>query len=704
MSSHTTVVAISTLFVCIALTAGHGINSSKLVTVNVTSTPKSLEDICVTKDCIFTAQRLLKSMNSEAKPCDDFYEFACGNYAKASGPIPDYEKLNDMNTESKLEVDSRLQRIITDIDELKAPKAFADLKISYKNCMKGEWNGDHSKKLAAYVEDQNEWQAILQSKQNLRSFNKNSIFEYLIMIKKIVNPMNTRSKVLQLSVDSPGIPWNYFKDGMSSAAVQEYLQYMKDVIGYLGVDVSKAESVLLKILSFEIELSKIISVENETYDINSKYSKTTIGELDKEYPHWKLLEIFNGSEEKVVELDEYISMDRLSMLEKYISRKAKKLLYNWLSWRKTMTKLSLSDDYVKYKRKVLLRGLYGFPQGHWRECAHKVFAESPFLLDVLYYGKYLSDNVVEDTTKIFTDLHKKYIELITKADWLKDKTKQHALKIVEKIKIDINRYQKLMLHEKSYPYHSENGFLDCSLAENRVNLTNIFEYFPKYRRIDDSEEHLGYFVKNHAGYSSMEKSIVIGAQYFTELFYNIDRPKSLVYGSFGSVIGHELGHTLDDKNRHFDITGIRKSWWDSKSNETYVNLTQCLVKQYKQYGSYELGLHVNSFKTRNEDVADNVGLKLAYSVYDEWTRSRNISEKQLPGLDYSARQMFWISYANSWCTNLRPEAEQYAIKNGIYSLPKFRVNIPLSNMPEFAKDFQCSKDSKMNPKKRCPIW
>ena len=39
---------------------------------------------------IFSAQKILAAINSSADPCDDFFNYACGNWV-ASHPIPDNE-------------------------------------------------------------------------------------------------------------------------------------------------------------------------------------------------------------------------------------------------------------------------------------------------------------------------------------------------------------------------------------------------------------------------------------------------------------------------------------------------------------------------------------------------------------------------------------------------------------------------------------
>jgi predicted metalloendopeptidase len=66
--------------------------------------------------------------------------------------------------------------------------------------------------------------------------------------------------------------------------------------------------------------------------------------------------------------------------------------------------------------------------------------------------------------------------------------------------------------------------------------------------------------------------------------------------------------------------------------------------------------------------------------------------------------MFFIGFAQTWCTKTTPENAQAALVTDTHAHPKYRVIGSLSNMPEFSKAFKCSIGSPMNPKKRCEIW
>ena len=83
---------------------------------------------------------------------------------------------------------------------------------------------------------------------------------------------------------------------------------------------------------------------------------------------------------------------------------------------------------------------------------------------------------------------------------------------------------------------------------------------------------------------------------------------------------------------------------------------------------------------------------------DKW------EEQVLPGHDLTPRQLFWVSYGQLWCQKFRDDALRNTIKTGTHTPGEYRVLAPLSNSPDFAKDFNCPIGSPMNPEKKCEVW
>ena len=112
---------------------------------------------------------------------------------------------------------------------------------------------------------------------------------------------------------------------------------------------------------------------------------------------------------------------------------------------------------------------------------------------------------------------------------------------------------------------------------------------------------------------------------------------------------------------------------------------------------------MNGINTQGENIADNGGVKEAYRAYQQYVADHG-TESVLPALGYSQRQLFWLAGASVWCSVDRPATLKYQVLTDPHSPPSYRVNGPFSNLPEFAKDWNCPAGSPMNPAKKCSVW
>jgi predicted metalloendopeptidase len=65
------------------------------------------------------------------------------------------------------------------------------------------------------------------------------------------------------------------------------------------------------------------------------------------------------------------------------------------------------------------------------------------------------------------------------------------------------------------------------------------------------------------------------------------------YGSIGTVIGHEISHSMDDIGKQFDKEGNNNNWWDSETDLKFKDRADCLVNQYNNYVVPQNGMRVS---------------------------------------------------------------------------------------------------------------
>ena len=94
--------------------------------------------ICQTHVCESEASKFLSHMNNSVDPCDDFYEFACGNFSNINDLPPDKSRLATFDVVADSVLD-RLKEVFNQItqskdEEKKTPKPIKFISEFFKIC------------------------------------------------------------------------------------------------------------------------------------------------------------------------------------------------------------------------------------------------------------------------------------------------------------------------------------------------------------------------------------------------------------------------------------------------------------------------------------------------------------------------------------------------------------------------------------------
>ena len=180
--------------------------------------------------------------------------------------------------------------------------------------------------------------------------------------------------------------------------------------------------------------------------------------------------------------------------------------------------------------------------------------------------------------------------------------------------------------------------------------------------------------------------------------YSYNNPVAVNYGSMVYIMAHEFSHALDERSMQKQYIGNYP--WDKITNENYNNFRQCRINLMDE-------ANLNGANLDCESYADISGIQLAYQAMksNENMAELNRNLKNSPILkDFSAEKLFFVAFAQSHCdASVNEEKNTF---NPMKPHPPVwaRVNLTLSMLPEFKEVFQCKDDQAMTKGEDCNIW
>jgi predicted metalloendopeptidase len=205
----------------------------------------------------------------------------------------------------------------------------------------------------------------------------------------------------------------------------------------------------------------------------------------------------------------------------------------------------------------------------------------------------------------------------------------------------------------------------------------------------------------NAQYNPQDNDITFPAGILQPPFFDGKADDAFNYGGMGSVIGHEMTHGFDDSGAKFDANGNLTNWWSEADLKEFKTRAKCIIDQFNAF-EVEKGLNENGELVVGESIADLGGLLIAYRAFEKSQQGK--PRTVIDG--FTPEQRFFLGYARGWATNIRPEFARQIVYTDPHPLHKFRVNGPVSNLPQFAAAFQCKAgDPMVRPEQdRCQIW
>ncbi|XP_075527012.1 neprilysin-2-like [Dermacentor variabilis] len=131
-------------------------------------------------------------------------------------------------------------------------------------------------------------------------------------------------------------------------------------------------------------------------------------------------------------------------------------------------------------------------------------------------------------------------------------------------------------------------------------------------------------------------------------------------------------------------------------------LGDCLRRQQHQHGA-----RASSDAASREDVLDLLALPVALRVFRQQA-ARGSKRFQLRGsaganVTYATDKLFFYEFALDRCEAYDGDYEQQRTRHGVRSPAPTLVNGALRNLRSFARAFNCSRNSRMRPKKACKL-
>ncbi|MBX3689046.1 M13-type metalloendopeptidase [Dokdonella sp.] len=514
---------------------------------------------------------------------------------------------------------------------------------------------------------------------------------------------DARRQIAFASQGGLGLPTpDYYSKDEHKALREAYAAHLGKLFELSGDKPDKAQQRARNVLAFETRLAKASLSRVELRDPRNQFHFVSFAEAAKLTPHFdwvaffKALELVPGDGFSLSQPGFFTEFDRM-LAEVPIAQ-----------WRDYLSAHTL-DDAAPWLSKPFQQASFEFhdktlngqpeQRARWKRVLDAVNGSMGMALGELYVKQHFPPAAKQRAQQLVDNVNNAMRARLEKLDWMSQATREKAL-----------QKWATFLPKIGYPdkWRQWDGLkiVGDDFAAN-LRAAAAFNYRYALDKIGKPTDRYEWFMTPqtvNAYYSAATNTINFPAAILQPPFFYADGDDAINYGGIGAVIGHESGHGFDDKGSQFDGAGNNANWWSKEDRDRFDERTAKLVAQFDAYVPLadHPDQHVNGKLTLGENIGDLGGLSFAFDALEKASAGK--PDPMIDGL--SREQRFFLNWARVWRGNIREKAQLVLLNTDPHAPARFRAIGAPSNMPAFAKAFDCKPGDAMvrDAKAQVKIW
>jgi putative endopeptidase len=637
---------------------------------------------------------LVTNRDTTVNPAQDFFHYADGGWFKAH-PIPASERSNGIFRTIQDTINEQVKRICE--ESAKANDAAGSNKQKIGDFFNSGMDTLNIEKAGivplnaefARIDSVTDIHSLLNSIAHLQTVGVDVLFSFHVGQDDKIS--DKYALFFWQGGIGLGVRDYYFDNDERTKNIRsEYVKHIQKMLALSGLDTTTSTSGAIAIMKLETELAAHSRKLEALRDPLKNYNKIPVGEFDKLTPGINWSSVLTGlgisnADTVIAGQPEFYSA---------LSKTLKKFPLN--DW-KLYLRWNLVNTYAPYLNKAINDESFYFNstvlngvkerKPRWKSVVETTNGLLGEIIGQVYVNEYLPKGTKDKLLEIGNNIRSVYAEHIKKLDWMSDSTKIKALSKLSKIIMKVGYpdkwkdYTALTIGRNSYA----------------ANVMSAFSWHYKDmaskwgKPVDRTEWDMTPQTYN-AYYNPSNNEIVVPACNIIVPGFEGRMPDDAVlYGIIGgSTFGHEITHGFDDQGSQYDENGNLQNWWTTEDREKFLQKTKLIVEQFNKYTMLD-SLHLNGDATQGENIADLGGVVMGYEAFKKTDQYK--SNVTIAGL--TPDQRYFLAYGYAWMVNSTPESIARQVRIDVHAPAQYRVNGPLSNIPEFYKTFNIQSGSVM---------